>query len=131
MHELLRDIALCIIAAWTLGVAAQFFRQPAILAYLVGGFILSPARTGWVRSQDEVEAISELGLIFLLFMIGLEIDLKKIISAGKSILFTASSQILGGCILGVLCFRLLGFAMGGGKWDALYLGVAGAMSSTV
>ena len=131
MHELLHDIALCIIAAWTLGVAAQHFRQPVILAYLVGGFILGPAGFGWIQGQETVETISELGLIFLLFMIGLEIDLKKIISAGRSILVTAVSQILGGCILGVLFFRLIGFPMGGGKWDALYLGVAAALSSTV
>ncbi|MGB8352387.1 MAG: cation:proton antiporter [Chthoniobacteraceae bacterium] len=131
MHELLHDIALCIIAAWTLGVAAQHFRQPVILAYLVGGFILGPAGFGWIQGQETVETISELGLIFLLFMIGLEIDLKKIISAGRSILITAGSQILGGCILGVLFFRLIGFPMGGGKWDALYLGVAAALSSTV
>ncbi len=131
MEGLIHNIALCIIAAWALGMVAQRLRQPVILAYLVGGFALGPAGLKWVKNQEAISTISELGLIFLLFMIGLEIDLKKIVSAGRSILVTAASQILGGCLIGVVFFRLLGFSMGGGKWDALYLGVAAAMSSTV
>ena len=76
-------------------------------------------------------AIAELGLIFLLFMIGLEIDLKKIASAGRSITLTALAQICTGAILGVFFFRLCGFGLGSREWDALYLGVAAALSSTV
>ena len=75
MHQLIHDIALCIIAAWALGVVAQFFGQPAILAYLIGGFSIGPAGLGFVHGQESIATISELGLIFLLFMIGLEIDL--------------------------------------------------------
>lgn len=131
MHHLLYDIALCTIAAWALGVLAQLARQPVILAYLVGGFLLGPGGFGKIASQESIETISELGLIFLLFMIGLEIDLKKIASAGKSITLTAVVQILGGCILGIAAFRVLGFPLGSGKWDALYLAVAAAMSTTV
>jgi Kef-type K+ transport system membrane component KefB len=131
MHQLLQDIALCIISAWALGVLAQFFKQPVILAYLAAGFALGPAGFGLVHGQESVATISELGLIFLLFMIGLEIDLKKIISAGSSILISAASQILGGCALGVAFFWALGFPLSGGKWDALYLGIAAALSSTV
>jgi Kef-type K+ transport system membrane component KefB len=72
-----------------------------------------------------------LGLIFLLFMIGLEIDLKKIGGAGRCITLTALVQITGGVVLGIIFFRLCGFAIGGGKWDAIYLAVAAALSSTV
>ena len=57
-------------------------------------------------------------------MIGLEIDLKKIMSAGRSITLTALGQIVGGAVLGVFFFRLCGFGLGGGQWDALYLGIA-------
>lgn len=131
MHHLLRDISVCIGTAWILGVLAQLVRQPAILAYLVGGFVIGPAVLEWVTDQDSISTISELGLIFLLFMIGLEIDLKKIVSAGRSITVTAASQILGGVIVGVVVFRLLGIPLGRGGWDALYLAVAAAMSSTV
>ena len=132
MHELIRDIALCIGAAWLLGVVAQWLRQPALLAYLVGGFLLGPACLRWVHDAEAIDTIAELGLIFLLFMIGLEIDLKKIVAAGKSITVTALVQIVGGCLLGVAVFGLCGFPLGGGKgWDALYLAVAAALSSTV
>jgi Kef-type K+ transport system membrane component KefB len=131
MHDLLHDITLCIAAAWLLGLAAQFLRQPVLLAYLVGGFALGPAGFRFIESSENISHIAELGLIFLLFMIGLEIDLKKIVSAGRSITITAFVQIFGGAILGVVFFRLLGFGIGAGHWDALYLAVAAALSSTV
>lgn len=130
-HDLIRDITFSIAAAWLLGLIAQFLRQPVLLAYLVGGFLLGPAGLRLIESAESIEAISHLGLIFLLFMIGLEIDLKKIASAGKSITLTAGVQIFGGALLGVAFFSLLGFGIGGGRWDALYLAVAGALSSTV
>jgi len=132
MHELIRDIALCIGTAWLFGVAAQFLRQPALLAYLVGGFVLGPACLAWIHDAHAIETLSELGLIFLLFMIGLEIDLKSIASAGRSITVTALVQIGGGTLLGLALFVLLGFPLGeGGDWSALYLAVAAALSSTV
>jgi Kef-type K+ transport system membrane component KefB len=131
MHELIRDITFCTVAAWLLGLGAQLARQPLLLAYLAGGFALGPMGFGVIQSAESISAIAELGLIFLLFMIGLEIDLKKIASAGRSITLTALVQIVGGIVLGMIFFRLCGFALGGGKWDALYLAVAGALSSTV
>ncbi len=131
MHELMHEIAVCIVAAWICGVVANFLKQPVLLAYLVGGFLVGPQVLGWVHSEENIHLISELGLIFLLFMIGLEIDLKKIMRAGSAITVTGAVQILGGACLGVVVFRLLGFPLGGGKWDALYLAVAAALSSTV
>ncbi len=131
MHELIGDITLCILFAWVLGLLAHFSRQPLILAYLIAGFFIGPFGTGLVKSQELISIISELGLIFMLFMIGLEIDLKKIVRAGKVILFAAGGQLLGGCLLGILFFTGIGLSMGGGKFDALYLCVACALSSTV
>jgi len=130
MHELIRDITLCILFAWGLGLLAHFTRQPLILAYLIAGFFIGPFGMGWVKSQESIQIISELGLIFMLFMIGLEIDLKKIVRAGRVILFAAGGQMLGGCILGVLFFMAIGLSLGGG-FDALYLCIACALSSTV
>ena len=131
MEELIRNITFCIAAAWILGVAAQWLKQPVILAYLLGGFIVGPHGMGWVHEQKSIEIISELGLIFLLFLIGLEIDLKKIARAGRVITWSAGSQILGGCVLAFALFRALGFPAGSQGWDAIYLAVAAAMSSTV
>jgi Kef-type K+ transport system membrane component KefB len=131
MHELIRDITLCILFAWMLGLLAHFSRQPLILAYLIAGFCIGPFGAGWVKSQESISVISELGLIFMLFMIGLEIDLKKIVRAGRVILFAAGGQLFGGCMLGILFFVAIGLSLGGGHFDALYLCVACALSSTV
>jgi len=131
MHELIGDITLCILFAWALGLLAHFFRQPLILAYLIAGFFIGPFGTGWVKSQESISIISELGLIFMLFMIGLEIDLKKIVRAGRVILFAAGGQLVGGCVLGILFFVGIGLPMAAGGFDALYLCIACALSSTV
>ncbi|CCD89505.1 putative Glutathione-regulated potassium-efflux system protein [Bradyrhizobium sp. ORS 285] len=131
MHELIGDITLCILFAWVLGLAAHRWRQPSILAYLVAGFAIGPFGTGWVKSQESISVISELGLIFMLFMIGLEIDLKKIIRAGPVILIAGGVQLLGGAALGILFFVAIGMRMGAESYDALYLCVACALSSTV
>ena len=131
MHELIGDITLCILFAWVLGLLAHFTRQPLILAYLIAGFFIGPFGMGWVKSQESIHVISELGLIFMLFMIGLEIDLKKIVRAGKVILFAAGGQLVGGCLLGILFFWGIGLSLGAGHFDALYLCIACALSSTV
>src|SRR3954449_904945 len=131
MHELIRDITLCILFAWVLGLLAHFFRQPLILAYLIAGFLIGPFGTGLVKSQESISIISELGLIFMLFMIGLEIDLKKIVRAGRVILFAAAGQLIGGCLLGVLFFMGISRVLGGGGFDGLYLSIACTLSSTV
>jgi Kef-type K+ transport system membrane component KefB len=131
MQELIRDITLCILFAWVLGLFAHFFRQPLILAYLIAGFVIGPFGMGWVKSQESISIISELGLIFMLFMIGLEIDLKKIVRAGRVILVAAGVQLVGGCVLGLAFFMAIGLSMGGGGFDALYLCIACALSSTV
>ncbi len=131
MHELIGDITLCILFAWGLGLAAHFSRQPLILAYLMAGFFIGPFGMGWVKSQESIRTISELGLIFMLFMIGLEIDLKKIMRAGPVILIAGGGQLLGGCILGALFFMAIGLPIRVGGFDALYLCVACALSSTV
>jgi Kef-type K+ transport system membrane component KefB len=131
MAELIRDLALAIVMEWLVGVAAYLVRQPLILAYLVAGFLLGPSGFRWVQSEQSINIIAELGLIFMLFMIGLEIDLKKIIRAGSVILVTSAVQIFGCFALGLLLFLLIGLPLGGGRFDALYLAAAVSLSSTV
>ena len=131
MHELIHDLALSIVMAWLLGVGAYLARQPLILAYLVAGFALGPFGLKWVHSEQSIHTIGELGLIFMLFMIGLEIDLKKIVRAGSVILVTSAVQIVGCFGLALGLFLLMGLTLGGGKFDALYLAAAVALSSTV
>jgi Kef-type K+ transport system membrane component KefB len=128
-HNLVNDIAVCVIAAWVVAVASQVVRQPLLLAYLLAGFAVGPHGFKWVTDAGSIQVISHIGLSLLLFMIGLEIDLKRMISAGKVITVTAMAQIFGCVGLGWLFFGLFSFATG---WlEALYLGVAVALSSTV
>ena len=128
-HSLVTDIAICIVAAWVVAVISQIARQPLLLAYLVAGFIIGPHGSRLITNTESIQTISEIGLSLLLFMIGLEIDLKKMLSAGRVITITAGVQILGGVIIGWFLFGLLGPAKD--HLVALYLAVAAAMSSTV
>lgn len=135
-HTLVTDIAICIIAAWVVAVISQLLRQPLLLAYLVAGFAIGPHGlhigpngSRLVTNPDSIKMISEIGLSLLLFMIGLEIDLKKMLSAGRVITLTAASQILGSLLIAWAAFSLIGPA--GNHLEALYLAVAAAMSSTV
>jgi Kef-type K+ transport system membrane component KefB len=128
-HGLVNDIAISIIAAWVLAVVSQVARQPVLLAYLVAGFVIGPHGFRWITDTQNIRTISEIGLSLLLFMIGLEIDLKKMLSAGRVITMTALTQILGCVLLGWLVFDWIGPAAT--RLEALYLGVAAAMSSTV
>ena len=123
------DIGICIIAAWVMGIFCQAIRQPLLIAYLIAGFAVGPHGFRWVTNPESIETISQIGLSLLLFLIGLEMDLKKMLGAGRVITVTALVQILGCIALGWGFFRLVGL---GGSWlEALYLGVAAAMSSTV
>ncbi len=128
-HGIATDIALCIIAAWIVAVASQLARLPLLLAYLIAGFALGPHGFAWITSVHDIETISGIGLSLLLFMVGLEIDLNKMLSAGKVITFTALVQIVGCTLLGWLVFKVIGPAQNG--LEALYLAIAAAMSSTV
>jgi Kef-type K+ transport system membrane component KefB len=128
-HGLTIDIVLCIIAAWVVAVVCQVFKQPLLMAYLLAGFLIGPHGFKFITDPEAIETISSIGLILLLFMIGLEMDLKKMFSAGKAITITAASQIFGCILLGWLFFCIPGLSTN--RLEALYLGVAAAMSSTI
>lgn len=129
MEHLIIEVALCIIAAWIVAVICQVFRQPLLIAYLVAGFAIGPNGFRWITKSESISTISEIGLILLLFLIGLEMDLKKMLGSGRVIFLAALAQIFGCLGLGWLFFKLCGPA---GSWlEALYLAVAAAMSSTV
>lgn len=128
-HSLVSDIAICIIAAWVIAVVAHLARQPLLLAYLVAGFAIGPHGFGLVTDVHSIETISSIGLSLLLFMIGMEIDLRKMLNAGRVITVTALAQIIGCLLLGWMFFAWVGPAQT--KLEAVYLAVAAAMSSTV
>lgn len=128
-HNLVTEIAICIIAAWVVGVALKAIRLPLLLAYLLAGFAIGPGGFGLITDIHDIQTISEIGLALLLFMIGLEIDLKQMLHAGRVITFAAITQVAGCVLLGWIVFECFGVAQT--RLEALYLGVAAAMSSTV
>jgi len=134
MHEvdLLSNIALAIVAATAFALLARALKQPLLLAYLAAGIVLGPKiGFGLIEDEASITLISELGLILLLFIIGLEIDLKRLLSAGRTLVVSGFSQFLICVALGIGFFVLMGFRMEGGRFDALYLAVAMALSSTM
>ena len=129
---LLRDIALGIVFAALVAHVARVIRQPLILGYIAGGVLLSPRLgLGLVTSVESIELISEIGLILLLFIIGLEIDLRELRRLGRSMLALGVGQFAINALLGLLFFAWLGYRPGGGNFDLLYLTIVISLSSTL
>lgn len=130
--SLLKDIGLGIVFAAVAAHLARLFKQPLILGYVLGGVLLgSQLGFGLITDAGSVHLISEIGLIFLLFIIGLEIDLRELAKMGRNMMILGVVQFLGCVALAFAFFKPLGFAFGGGKFDLLYLAVALALSSTL
>ncbi|HEX9478716.1 MAG TPA: cation:proton antiporter, partial [Methylomirabilota bacterium] len=129
---LLRDIALGIIFAAVLGHAARLLRQPLLLGYIAGGILLSSQMGfGLVSDAESIELISEIGLILLLFIIGLEIDLRELRRLGRSMLALGVGQFVINALLGAAFFSWLGYRVGGGRFDLVYLAIVISLSSTL
>lgn len=130
--DLLSNIGLAFTVATVFAFIAKMLKQPLLLAYLLAGVVIGPELGfAWVRDREAIELISEIGLVLLLFIIGLEIDLKKLLGAGKPIIVAGIMQFLLCAALGFGFAWVLGMALGGGRFDAIYLGVALALSSTL
>ncbi len=127
---IIHDIGVAIAAATVLGLAAHWTRQPIILAYLIAGAVIGPIGFRWIDSLDNIAVISELGMILLLFVIGLEMDLKQVAASGRQLLLTGFGQFPLGAALGVGLFWLLGYGLGGGDASGLYLALICSLSST-
>ena len=126
-HGILFDIGLAIVAATALAYVARLLRQPLLLAYIGAGLLIGPPVLGLVHSEETISELSELGLAFLMFIVGLEIDLKKLVSSGRIGALVGTIQVVACAVLTVGFVILLGF----GGLSALYLGVATAFSSTM
>jgi Kef-type K+ transport system membrane component KefB len=129
---LLSDLGTAIVAATAAALLARALRQPLILGYLLAGVAVGPTMgLGLVHERESIELISEIGLILLLFIIGLEMDLQKLLGSGKALLLVGVLQFPICVALGTAFARALGFELGGGHFDAAYAGVAMALSSTM
>jgi Kef-type K+ transport system membrane component KefB len=131
--DLLSSIGICVGAAALLALLGWRLRQPLILAYLVTGVIIGPSAVGLdlVKDQASIQTVAEIGLILLLFIIGLEIDLKKLASAGAPVLLTGALQVPICIGLGWGFFYLIGVRNTPGDYSLLYLAACMSLSSTL
>jgi Kef-type K+ transport system membrane component KefB len=129
--DLLYSIGICVGAAALLAVVGWRLRQPLILAYLLTGVVIGPVGLKWVTSQASIGTVAEIGLILLLFIIGLEIDVKKLASAGAPVLVTGALQVPICFALGLGFFYAIGVRNTTGNYALLYLAACMALSSTL
>jgi Kef-type K+ transport system membrane component KefB len=129
--DLLSSIGVCVGAAALLALVGWRLRQPLILAYLVTGVVIGPHGLNLVHDQASITTVAEIGLILLLFIIGLEIDLKKLASAGPAVLLTGALQVPICIALGLGFFYLLGARVTQGNYALIYLAACMSLSSTL
>jgi Kef-type K+ transport system membrane component KefB len=129
--SLLASIGIAILAATVMAFIAHYLKQPLLLAYIAAGVIIGPKiGFGFIQNEHDIETISHIGLILLLFMIGLEINVKKLKEVGRSLILSGTLQFIICVLLGLGFFSLIGFTMGGGNYNLLYLAVCCGLSST-
>ena len=126
--KLVADLALILISAGVVTILFKLLKQPLVLGYLVVGFLVGPHLHLFPTVNDvaDVEVWSEIGIIFMMFGLGLEFSFKKLFSVGSKAFITAFVGIIG--MIGV--GALLGLVMGWGVTESVFLGGMLSMSST-
>jgi len=121
------EIAALLALAAGVGALALQLRQPLIVAFILVGLLAGPSALGWVRAQDEIDLLAQLGVAVLLFVVGLKLDLKLVRHLGPVALATGIGQLAFTIVFGFLL--ALGLGM---DWvKALYVAVALTFSSTI
>jgi Kef-type K+ transport system membrane component KefB len=137
MPSLVHDIGISLLAAGLLGVVFTRLKIPTIAAPLVAGVLIGPIGLQQVTDPENIDTIAQLGFILLLFLIGLEIDFKKILGSGKAIIVTGLLQYPLTILFGVGAAKLMlmlgigGSLLADSPHAALYMGVVIAGSSTL
>lgn len=126
--NLVADLALILISAGIITVIFRWLKQPLILGYLVAGFLVGPHFGLFpdVTSVHTVDQWAEIGIIFLLFSLGLEFSFKKLLKVGSSALITSMTVFIGMLVVGMT----VGKAMGWTTMESIFLGGMISMSST-
>lgn len=96
------DIGIIIVIATILAYIARLFRQPLVLAYLVAGVLIGPLGFGLITNKETITILSEMGIALLLFLVGLEMNFKKIKTFGGPVLIAGLGQIIITFIFGYL-----------------------------
>lgn len=128
LAPLIADLALILICAGVMTLVFKRLKQPLVLGYVVAGFLASPhlSFTPSVIDTASIQTWADIGVIFLLFALGLEFSFKKIVKVGGAAVIAACTIIFCMIMLGIT----VGTAFGWNRMDSLFLGGMIAMSST-
>ncbi len=136
LPELVLDIGLALLVAGVLAIGFTRLKIPTVAAFLLAGVILGPIGTGLIDDRANIDTIAQLGLILLLFLIGLEIDVKGLLASGRTVVVSGVLQypltaVFGFLIAQGLVLTGLTFGVLEGSYAGLYVGLAIAASSTL
>ncbi len=126
-HAPFAEVALLLVMAAAIGLFGILLRQPLIVSFIAVGLIAGPSGLDVVRSDEQIELLSELGIAVLLLLVGIKLDVKLIRSLGAVSLLTGLGQVAFTSVFGYL----IGLALGLGHITSLYVAVALTFSSTI
>lgn len=128
LPSLIGDLALILIAAAITTLLFKRIKQPLVLGYIIAGFVVSPhlSLTPTIVDTANVKILADIGVIFLLFSLGLEFSFKKLVRVGGAASVTALVEIIFITVAGYVLGRWMGWS----KMDSLFLGGMLASSST-
>ena len=128
LPKLIEDLALILIAGASTTIIFKKIKQPLVLGYIIAGFLVGPhlSITPTVADKANIETLAEIGVIFLLFSLGLEFSFKKLLRVGGTASVTAFVEIIFITIVGYFAAQMMGWS----KMDSLFLGGMLASSST-
>ncbi|CAN2222107.1 KefB Kef-type K+ transport systems, membrane components [Candidatus Nanopelagicaceae bacterium] len=124
---LVLDVGAVLLVAATSGLVARKVGLPAIVGYLLTGLLVSPFTPGFVADSQQIAILADIGVVLLLFEVGIEIDLRRIRNEHGALLWAAPLQVFAGTLIGTPVFMLLDIPLFGSALLALSL----AMSSSV
>ena len=125
--DLVTELAIILIAAGVTTVISKALKQPLILGYIIAGFIVGPNLGLFPQfGQETVKDWSEIGIIFLLFSLGLEFSFKKLLKVGSSALIMACTICVGMFFVGIVVGNVIGWS----TMESVFLGGLMSMSST-
>ena len=128
LPALIQDLALILVVAGAVTLVFKKLKQPLVLGYIVAGFLVSPHMpyTASVVDMSNIHLWADIGVMFLLFSLGLDFSFKKILKMGASPIISVVSIIFAMSMLGIL----IGHSFGWSRMDCIFLGGMLAMSST-
>jgi Kef-type K+ transport system membrane component KefB len=129
--DLINSVGIAFVAATIMAIAGHILKQPLILAYIAAGIVIGPKiGLGLIRDLNDIETISQFGLILLLFSIGLEINIKKLKESGAPLILSSFLQFPLTALILLGLFYLTGMNLATGGYDLLYLAICCGLSST-